>query len=78
MTKDFLNISLGASLSLDVPQLRIFGLTLYRILIGLIDYLESYFLSTLHIRCWPSIRCSMSKDLFPICWLLFCPIDSAF
>jgi hypothetical protein len=24
---------------------------------------------------WPSVRCKLSKDIFPICRLLFCPID---
>ena len=43
-----LNISLGASQSFDIPQLRFFCLALYPILIGLFVSLESNFLSSLY------------------------------
>ena len=44
-----LNISLDASQPFRIPQLRILRLALYPILIGLFDYLESNFLSSLCI-----------------------------
>ena len=44
-----LNISLGASLPFDIPQLKILYLTLHPILIGLFVSLESNFLSSLYI-----------------------------
>jgi hypothetical protein len=48
MTK-ILNISLGTSWPLDIPQLRILCLALYPNLIGLFDSLESNFLISLYI-----------------------------
>ena len=44
-----LDISLGASLPFNIPQLRILCLALYPILIGLFGSLESNFLSSLCI-----------------------------
>jgi hypothetical protein len=58
--------SVGNSLFSSVPQF----------LIGLFDCLESNFLSSF-IGYQPFIGCKIGKDLFPICWLPFYPIDSA-
>jgi len=44
-----LNLSLGAFCPFDNPQLRMFYLPLYAILIGLFGSLESNFLSSLYI-----------------------------
>ena len=47
--KRMLNISLGASKPFSIPKLRILGLPLYSILIGLLGSLESNSLSSLYI-----------------------------
>jgi hypothetical protein len=44
-----LNISLGASRTFNIPQLRSLCLPLYTILIGLFGSLESNFLSSLYL-----------------------------
>ena len=74
-----LNISIGVSQSFGGPQLRILCLALSSILIGLFGSLESNFLSSLYILdIRPLLECRVVKDLFPIYWLAFCPIDSVF
>ena len=69
-----LDISLVVSQPSSLPQLRILYLALYPILIGLFGSLESIFLSSLNIL--DIILLDVVLVLFPICWLLFCPIES--
>jgi hypothetical protein len=51
-------------------------ISVHRFLIGLFGFLESNFLSSLYILNYPTIGFKIDKDLFPICWLPFCLIDS--
>ena len=68
-----LNISLGASQPFGTPQLRIVCLALYPIFNRVICFSGVYLLEFfVYTRCW------IDKELFPICWLPFCPIESVF
>jgi hypothetical protein len=70
--------SLGVSQPFSIPQLRIFCLALNPIFNRVIWLSELYLLEFfVYIGNKPSLRCRIGKDLFPICVLLFCPIDSA-
>jgi hypothetical protein len=72
-----LNIFPGASQPFGIPQLRIFCLALYPIFNRVIWFsgvqLFEFFV---YIGYQPAIGLRISKDLFPICWLPFCLIDS--
>jgi hypothetical protein len=70
-----LNNSLSASQPFDIPQLRILFSSVPQFLIGLLGSLESNFLSSLYILDISPLLDVVGKDLFPIWWLPFCPID---
>jgi hypothetical protein len=73
-----LNIFSGASQPFDIPQLRILCLV-PPFLIELLGCLQSNFLSSLYtLDISPLSDAGLVKNLFPICWLLFFPIDSVF
>jgi hypothetical protein len=67
-----LNIFSGASQPFDIRQLRTVCLALYPIFMGLIEFLESSFLSSLYILDISPL----GKNSFPICWWPFCLMDS--
>jgi hypothetical protein len=69
-----LNIFSDASQPFGIPQVRILGLALSPIfLMGLFDFLESTFLSSLYILdISPLSDLGIGKDPFPICWWPFC------
>ena len=50
--------------------------SVHNFLIGLFGLLESNFLSSLCFEYWPSVRCSVGEDPFPIWRLPFCPIGN--
>jgi hypothetical protein len=76
MIKD-VEFFLGASQLFCIPQLRILGLALNPIFNKVIWFsgvqLHEFFV---YIEYDPTVRIRIGKDLFPICWLLFCPINS--
>ena len=65
---------MAASQKFNIPQVKILCLALYPIykrdiwLSGV--YLLEFFV---YLGYKPSVRWSVGKDLFLICWLLFCP-----
>ena len=72
------NISSGASHTFNISQLKIHCLALYLIFNRVIWITEVYLLEFfVYIRYYPSIGYRIGKNHFPICWLPFCPIDSA-
>jgi hypothetical protein len=72
-----LNISLGAYQTFGIPQLRILCLAqnpnFNRVIMFSGDQLLELFV---YIEYKPFIKCRLGTDLFPICWFMFCPIDS--
>ena len=74
-----LNIFSGASQSFGIPQLRILCLALPHFLIGLFDFLESIFLSSLYILDISTLSdLGLVKIVSQSVGGLFCLIDSVF
>ena len=72
-----LNISLGASQPFSIPQLIILCLVLYPIFNRVIWFSRVLLLEFFaYIGYYFTTRCRICKDLFPICCLPFCLIDS--
>ena len=73
-----LNNSLSVSWPFKILLLRILCLDLYLILMGLFGILMSSFLSSLYILdIRPLSDVGLVEDLFPLCSMPFCFIDSA-
>jgi hypothetical protein len=73
-----LSISLSACWPFEIPLLRILKWALYPTFKWdylICRYLTSWILYTFWIWA-PSVRCRVNEDLFLVCRLPFCPIDS--